>query len=84
MAEGKKDIIKPFRMTKQEADVLAKQAQILRSKKIDPAVLKELEFCSECGETGVKNNKVCACAIKLKKEIKEYNAILRRKAAAKK
>ena len=57
---------------------------IHKMKLILQILLKELEFCSECGETGVKNNKVCACAIKLKKEIKEYNAILRRKAEAKK
>jgi len=83
-AEVRGQTDKLYELTERESKLRAKQAQILRSKKIDPEVLKELEFCSECGETGVKNNKVCACAIKLKKEIKEYNAILRRKAEAKK
>lgn len=67
-------------LTTKEKQLRTKQASILQSKKIDPEILKEILFCSECGETGVTaGNKVCACAKKLQKDIKEYNAILRRR-----
>lgn len=68
-------------LTKREKELKSKQEQILKTKNIDPSILKEVDFCSECHETGVTdNNKVCACAKKLEVEIKNYNAILRRKA----
>lgn len=67
-------------LTAKEKQLRAKQATILQGKNIDPAILRESIFCSNCGETGVTSgNKVCACAKKLQKEIKDYNAILRRK-----
>lgn len=67
-------------LTAKAKQLKAKQASILQTKKIDPAVLKELDFCAACNRTGVTNgSKVCDCARKLSKEIKEYNAILRRK-----
>lgn len=62
----------------------AKQVTILQGKKIDPAILKEVAFCNDCNGKGVtQGNKVCDCAKKMQKEIKEYNAILRRKVGAK-
>ncbi len=77
-AKGQKD--KVAELTAKEKALRAKQASILQTKKIDPAILKEAVFCSECNETGViGGNKVCACAKKLQKEIKDYNAILRRR-----
>ena len=67
-------------LTKREKELRGKQEQILKTKNIDPSILKEVEFCSDCNRTGVTfSNKVCVCAKKLENEIKSYNAILRRK-----
>lgn len=65
-------------LTKQEAELRAKCAVILKGKKIDPAALRGVKFCEVCGGTGVIGMQVCECAKKQKTEIQEYNAILRR------
>ena len=79
-AEVKGQMDKLAELTDKEKKLKGKQAQILKTKNIDPAILKEVDFCSDCHGTGVTNsNKVCDCAKKLEAEIKNYNAILRRK-----
>ena len=65
MAEGKKDIIKPFRMTKQEADVLAKQAQ--------KRGMKEAEYLRLL--LSQKPNDYPEVRILLKELINEVNAV---------
>lgn len=77
-AEVKGQADKLNELTEREKKLRAKQASILQTKKIDPEILREVAFCNECHNRGVtQGNKVCACAKKLQKEIKDYNAILR-------
>ena len=65
-------------LNKRENQLKSKQLAILQAKKIDPLILRESGFCNSCNQTGISGNKVCTCAEKLSKEIKNYNAILRR------
>ncbi len=61
-----------------EKQLKTKQLAILRAKNVNPSILKETVFCSNCNETGIVGNSVCVCASRLSKEIKDYNAALRR------
>ena len=65
-------------LVKREGELMTKQSSILKTKKIDPAVLRGVKFCGKCGYTGVIGKNICSCAKKMQSEIKEYNAIMRR------
>lgn len=82
IAEGRGQEQTVAELTAREKELRAKQAAILKAKKIDPAILRGVQFCDKCDGTGVNGLRVCDCAKKLAKEIKEYNAILRRIARA--
>lgn len=75
-ARGQTDRIEE--LTKQEAELRAKCAAILKAKKIEPATLRGVKFCKLCEGKGVIGMQVCECAKKLETEIQEYNAIMRR------
>ncbi len=78
IAEAREQSERVAELTKRETELRAKQLAILKTKKIDSAVLKGVKFCDKCGSTGVNGLQVCDCAKKMQAEIKEYNAILRR------
>lgn len=78
VAEAREQPEKVAELTAREKELRAKQAAILKAKKIDPATLRGVKFCEKCSGTGVIGMGVCDCAKKLQAEIKEYNAILRR------
>ncbi len=81
-AEVKGQVERVAELEERERQLFAKQQSILQSKKIDPRILRETVFCTACNETGIKGIRVCACAQKQSKEIKDYNAVLRRTSKA--
>lgn len=78
VAEAREQSEKVAELAAREKELRAKQAAILKAKKIDPSTLRGVKFCDKCDGTGIKGLQVCGCAMKMEKEIKEYNAILRR------
>ena len=54
------------------------QRKILAEKGIDEKILRKQAECAECCDVGIKEGRICVCALDIADKIKAYNAELRR------
>lgn len=54
------------------------QRKILADKGVDEKILRKQAECTECCDVGIKEGRICACALDIADKIKAYNAELRR------
>ncbi len=74
-SSGKSDLIDKY--TAKLAELDGEQFVILKEKSIDLKVLTKAADCQLCGDNGIKDGRICTCALALAEKIKLYNIELR-------
>ncbi len=72
------DTAKVAELEKKLGELEAEQQKILTEKGVDERVLRKQSECRECGDVGIKEGRICVCALAIADKIKAYNSELRR------